>query len=396
MEVTGFTVERLEGALDEDPESFYEERLVRPTDRYDEFRDRPSNYRAEQAGNDRVELEQYWLRVETDAGIEGLAGPLDEAWARRAVAFEDLLTGRDPRATEKAFDLLYRDAVHGRKGEPMHAISAVDVALWDIKGKAAGDPVYRLLGGPTREELPAYASMLGYSVDPDRVRERAAEFADRGYGAQKWFFRHGPNSGHEGKRRNVAMAEAAREAVGAGYDLMFDCWMSWDRTYAEELLPRLADVDPRWLEEPVLPDMLDSYEAIREAAPFPVAGGEHEYTRYGVHELLSRGAVDVCQPDTYWAGGITELRHACTLGAVHDVPIVPHGHSVPANVHVVASQPPAVCPLVEYLVKWNETLQFFLAEPVRPEGGSIPLPERPGIGIELDDSAAETREVVEF
>ncbi|MFB6135663.1 MAG: enolase C-terminal domain-like protein [Halobacteriaceae archaeon] len=390
MEVTGFRFVERTGHLDVTGAELYEERLSRPVDRYPEFRDE-SAAAAYAPGDpdDPVEVTHVYLHVETDAGVEGFAGPVDRDVARLAAGFEDLLVGRDPTATAKLWDLMYRRAVHGRKGKTMQAISAVDVALWDLKGKAADRPIHRLLGGPVRGELPAYASMLGFSVDPEDVRERAAEYADAGYGAQKWFFRHGPGSGTEGKRRNEELVAAAREATGEEYDLMFDAWMSWDRAYALEMVERLAPYDPAWVEEPVMPDELDQYAEIREAAPFPVAGGEHEYTRWGATELLARDCVDVLQLDTFWGGGISEMRHVASLASVHDVPLIPHGHLVPANVQVIAAHPESVCPLVEYLVRWNETLQFFFADPVEPEGGTVTVPDGPGLGVEIDDSTVE-------
>lgn len=402
MEITDVRCVRLTSAFPGDPETFYEDRLARPLDVYGEFRNATADdmYRREPDGishrpievDGELRVSQLFLRIETDEGVTGLAGPIGRTVASLALDLRDLLVGRDPRATEKLWDLMYRREVHGRKGKTMQAISALDVALWDCAGRYYGEPVHRLLGGPTRTELPAYASMLAYSTEPERVRERASEFAEKGYGAQKWFFPHGPGSGHGGIRENVALVEAAREAVGEDYDLMFDCWMSWDEPYARRMFPKLEPYDPRWVEEVVLPDRIDQQAALSEAATFPVAGGEHEYTRWGFHELLSRNALDVLQPDTYWAGGITEMQKITTLGSVHGVTVVPHGHSVPANVQLVAAQSPAVSPLVEYLVKWNEGLQFFFDEPIHPENGVVRVPDRPGIGVDIDDSKVEREE----
>ena len=395
MEITGFRFEQYTGRLEESPDEFYEERLARPIDLYDEFQPQ-ADPMGDDAPDDHVPVTQTFLFVETDEGIEGMAGPLGRSTARRASTFESLLVGRDPMATEYCWDLMYRQAVHGRKGEPMFAISAIDVALWDLTGRALGEPVVTLLGGPTRRELPAYASMLRFPVEPDDVRERAAEYQERGFQAQKWFFRHGPGSGYDGMAANEALVAAAREAVGPDYDLMFDAWMSWDRPYAAKMLERVEQYDPRWVEEPVQPDKIDQYVELREETSVPIAGGEHEYTRWGMHELLSAGAVDVLQADTYWAGGITELRHACSLASVRDVPVIPHGHSVPANVHVVAAQPATVCPYVEYLVKHNRTLQLFFDDPVTPTDGTVTVPDRPGIGVDIDEDAIESRTELSF
>jgi L-alanine-DL-glutamate epimerase-like enolase superfamily enzyme len=404
MEITGFRFERLTGTLDHAPDEFYEARLSRPIDVYPEFRADTatdvfvgggSEETETAAAEDGIETSQVFLHVETDAGVTGLAGPVGDDWMPNIARFEDLLAGEDPRATERCWDLMYRDAIHGRKGKTVQGMSAIDVALWDAHGKAAGEPVCRLLGGPCRTELPCYASMLGFPVDPDSVRERAAEMKERGYPAQKWFFRYGVGSGHEGKGANEELVRAARKTVGDDYDLFFDAWSSWSRNYALDMIDRLAPYDPDWVEEPVQQDRKAVYAELREAAPFPIAGGEHEYTRFGAQDLLSRGAIDVLQMDTMWAGGFTELSHAATLASVHDVPLIPHGHFVPANAHLIAARSEQVCPYVEYLVRWNEQNQFFFADPVKPEDGTVSPPDDPGIGVELDYDVAEERETVE-
>lgn len=399
MEITSLRCVRRDGTLS-DVDDYMQSRVARPLDVYEEFRTR-SGFSVGglglSAGNDgEIELSMLFLEIETDAGITGLAGPISDTVAFLSLELEELVVGRDPLETETLWDLMYKREVDGRKGERMMAISAIDCALWDINGKYYDEPVYRLLGGPTRERLPAYASMFLYDTDPDAVREQAAEMKDRGYTAQKWFFQHGPGSGAEGKQKNLALAEAARDAVGDDHDLMFDCWMSWGRSYALDMIDRLAAYDPAWLEEPVMPDTIDSYADVCEAAPFPIAGGEHEYTRWGFHELLRREAIDVAQPDTYWAGGISELDKICALCSVHDIPVVIHGFSVPANVQVTAAQSPTVCPLVEYLPKLNMVTQFFFEEPIEPENGSISLPDGPGMGVRIDDSKVESETEVEF
>jgi L-alanine-DL-glutamate epimerase-like enolase superfamily enzyme len=284
---------------------------------------------------------------------------------------------------------MYRHAVHGRKGETMMAISALDCAFWDLRGRWLGQPVYRLLGGPVRTTIPAYASALGYTVEPARAAERAREIAATGYTATKWFVTDGPADGREGARKTVELVRALRDALGPDVDLMLDAWMSWDVPYAIQMAERLAEFALRWLEEPVLPDKIAAYAAIRRRSPIPIAGGEHEYTRWGIKQLLDAGAVDVLQPDIYWAGGISELVKICALASTYDVQVIPHGHSVPATAHLIASQPVTLCPLIEYLIKWNEIHQHFLLHPLKPERGAVTVPDRPGIGMELDPAKIE-------
>jgi len=281
----------------------------------------------------------------------------------------------------------------------MMALSVVDCALWDLKGKWLGQPVYRILGGPTRETIPAYASALGSSVEPERAAERASEMVKQGWKATKWFFRHGPASGKEGIEKNVAMVRALREAVGPNVDLMLDAWNSWDLPYAIQMGRRIAQYEPRWLEEPVLPDKIDVYAQIRRALNpmgIPVSGGEHEYTRWGLKLYMDGGAVDVLQPDIYWCGGISETLKIGALASTYDLPVVPHGHSTPATCHVIASQTPNTFPLLEYLIKWNQVHQFFLKTPIHPQGGEVKVTQldQPGLGMELDDSKmTEQREL---
>jgi L-alanine-DL-glutamate epimerase-like enolase superfamily enzyme len=276
----------------------------------------------------------------------------------------------------------------------MMALSVVDCALWDLKGKWAGVPVYRLLGGPVREEIPAYASMLGYSLEPELVARRAQEMVARGYRAMKWFFREGPTDGPEGIAKNVELVRTLREAAGPDVEIMLDCWMSWDVPYTIEMARRLAPYAPRWLEEPVLPDKIPQYAEIRRSVGTPIAGGEHEYTRWGLKALMDAGAVDVLQPDIYWAGGISEMLKICALASAYDLPVIPHGHSVPATIHLIASQPVTTCPLLEYLDKWNTIHQYFLKHRIEPVDGKVTLPTTPGIGMELDE--ARVQEMVEL
>lgn len=389
MKVTAVRVFRVEGEL-EHAEPFWEERLSRPVDLYPPHRSEgPLTLPRTPGGGYRITAS--FLEIETDEGVMGRAGPVAADQVPILLRhLGPLLVGEDPIGHERLWDLLYRHAVHGRKGVSMMAASVLDCALWDLKGRWLGVPVYRLLGGPTRDSIPAYASMLGYSVEPERAREVVAQ----GFRATKWFLRRGPWDGPEGMRENQQLVQALREAVGEDTDLMLDAWMSWDVPYAVAMAERLAELRPRWIEEPVLPDRIESCAAIRRASRVPIATGEHEYTRWGFHALLEARACDVLQPDIFWAGGISETLKICHLASVYDLPVIPHGHSVPASVHLIAAQPPNLCPLLEYLVKWNQIHQFFLKDPIIPENGSVSLPTAPGLGMDLDETKIYAREEI--
>jgi len=334
-----------------------------------------------------------YVEILTDSDISGLFGSIEAPQVFLIKqTLRPFLIGRDPLATELLLDQMIRLHRHGRSGMFMTAISAVDCALWDLKGKAWGQPVYRLLGGPTRPTVPAYASMLGFSTEPAAAAELALSYQAQGFSAQKWFFRHGPGDGGDGLARNLALAEALRAAVGPHYPLMFDAFMGWDVPYAIQMLRALAPLRPAWMEEPVPPERAGALRQLRQAAGVPIATGEHVYTRWQVKELLESEAVDVVQADPDWTGGISELVKICALASAFEVPAIAHGHSLLPALHVAAAQSPQTVPMVEYLVRYQEHKQFFHAPIYRPVNGAVALPELPGLGLVLDEAKIDARE----
>ncbi|HZN42863.1 MAG TPA: enolase C-terminal domain-like protein [Actinomycetota bacterium] len=384
MKITDVRLFRVEG---EGPAWVFEDRSVEPLDLY------PSHVGPSAgAGDASSQLAATYVEIDTDEEVSGLYGPIDSRQAGLIAGdLREFVLGEDPLATALLHDRMLRLHRHGRAGLFVNAISAVDNALWDLRGKAAGEPVYRLLGGPTRDRVPAYASMLGYSVDPGRAAVAAREHAELGFAAQKWFFRYGPGGGRDGMLANLAMARAVREAVGPGYPLMFDAFMGWDPTYAADMLRGLEDVEPYWVEEPLPPERVSAFRRLAASSRIRLATGEHAHTRWQIKELLDSGAIGVVQADQDWAGGITEQLHICSLCSAYDVPVVAHGHAVPAALHVAASQSPRTVPMLEYLVRVQERNQFFQRTIHRPESGSIALPTGPGLGIDLDGSKIEVR-----
>jgi len=395
MKITNVRLFKVSGVLEYQGE-FWEERLVRPVDIYPEHKAEGAPW-LEKISEGSYRNIAHFLQIETDHGVYGIGGPMAEEQAyiiRKQLA--PLLIGHDPLAIERIWDRMYRMQVHGRKGGAMMAISVVDCALWDLKGRYFNAPVYQLLGGPTRDTIPAYASALGYSLDPELVQERAQEIVQQGYRATKWFFRDGPTDGVAGIARNLRLVRTLREAVGPDVDIMLDAWMSWDVPYTIQMAARLEEYQPRWIEEPVLPDKIAQYAEIRRNVRVPISGGEHEYTRWGLKALMDAGACDVLQPDIYWAGGISEMQKILALASSYDLVVIPHGHSTPASAHVIAAWPQTTCPLLEYLVKWNEIHQFFLKNPLKPVNGVVTLPTTPGIGMDLDEAKIETRQELTF
>jgi L-rhamnonate dehydratase len=340
-------------------------------------------------------ISALYVEIQTDEGVSGIFGPIEEpnAFTIRH-SLRAFLIGRDPLATELLSDQMLRMDRHGKSGYFVTGVSAIDIALWDLKGKAWNQPVYRLLGGPTRPAVPAYASMLGFSTAPGDAAKLAAEYKAKGYAAQKWFFRYGPGDGAAGMAKNLAMAEAVRAAVGSLYDVMFDAFWGWDLAYATKMVQELAHLTPRWMEEPIPPERVGGFVQLRAASTVPIATGEHVYTRWQVKELLAAGAVDVLQNDPDWTGGISEQMKVCTLGSAYEVPVIAHGHSLLPALHVAGAQSPATVPYVEFLLRYQEVKQFFQTVVYRPENGAIFLPALPGLGMVLDESKIEKREVL--
>jgi L-alanine-DL-glutamate epimerase-like enolase superfamily enzyme len=273
------------------------------------------------------------------------------------------------------------------------AISAVDNCLWDVRGRFFKTPVYRLLGGPTRQSVEAYASCLGYSLEPEKAQARAVQLKKEGYRYQKWFLAYGPGDGPEGMRKNVDLVRVLREAVGEDAELMFDVYSGWDLTYALEWAKQVERYRPRWIEEATQAEKIDSFAQLRKGTSIPVASGEHIQGRWEVYDYLKAGALSVVQCDPEWCGGTSELQKICTLASIFDVPVIPHGHSLHAALHVIASQSPAVCPLAEYLILKMQSYYHFEKSPPAPKNAHFALPEGPGYGIELDESKIEEREL---
>ena len=244
-----------------------------------------------------------WLIVEifTDDGLVGIGNAALSPRITKQVIDEylaPLLIGENPWDIEFLWQHMYRKTMaFGRKGIGMVAISAVDIALWDILGKSAKQPVYRLLGGRTKPKIPVYASRL-YSTPLDELASESKRYKDEGYQAMKLRFGWGPTDGAEGMRKNLDLVRTVRETVGDDVDIMADAYMGWNLDYAKRMIPRLEEFNLRWLEEAVIPDDIHGYAELKKAGRVPISGGEHEFTLYGFRELIEARGVDYIQFDT--------------------------------------------------------------------------------------------------
>jgi L-rhamnonate dehydratase len=362
---------------------------VQPLHVYAEHRPAPYFDSPEAAEVERP-ISAYYLRVRADEGVSGLYGPIDpEVVPVVSNQLRPLLLGQDPLAGEMLWDKMYRANRHSRAGHYMMGLSAVDNALWDLRGRALGVPVYRLLGGPTRERAEVYASCLGFSVQPDVLRERCLALREQGFRYQKWFLAYGPGDGPGGLRANIELVRVLRDALGDGTEIMFDAFNGWDLHYALQWAKAVETYRPYWIEEPFSSDQLDAFMGLSRGTSLPVATGEHFYGRWEAARFLDAGAIQIVQADPEWCGGVSELIKICALASARGVRVIPHGHNIHAALHVVLSQPPMLCPLVEYLLNYKPIKTYFELDPPRPQGAAIPLPARPGFGIELDEAKIE-------
>ena len=344
-----------------------------------------------------------WLIVEifTDEGHVGIGNAaLAPRLVKQAIDLylKPLLLGRDPFDSEYLWQLMYRQTMaFGRKGIGMLAISAVDIAIWDLMGKSAGQPVFKLLGGRTKQRIPVYASKL-YSQKPDKLAAEAQAYKDAGYLAMKMRFGWGPLDSAAGMVRNIELLRTIRDVIGYGIDLMADAYMGWTLDYARRMLPLLEPFRLRWLEEPVIPDDLQGYAALKARGIVPIAGGEHEFTLQGFRDLLAADALDYIQLDVNRAGGLTQARKIAALAESYSIPVVPHAGQM-HNFHLVMASlnsPMAEFFPVHQVEIGNELFWYiFEGEPL-PENGSIELSDTtPGLGLTIKEDALKDFETIE-
>jgi L-alanine-DL-glutamate epimerase-like enolase superfamily enzyme len=293
---------------------------------------------------------------------------------------------------------MYRNTMaFGRKGIGMAAISAVDIALWDALGKAVNQPLFKLLGGRTKQKIPVYASRL-YSQPLEVLAAEAAGYKSQGYRAMKMRFGWGPVDGAAGMERNLELVKTVRDVIGYEIDLMADAYMGWTLDYARRMLPLLAPFRLRWLEEPVIPDDIGGYAALNAQGLIPIAGGEHEFTLYGFRQLLEARAVSYIQFDTNRVGGITQARKIAALAEAYSVPVIPHAGQM-HNFHIVMAS--LNSPMAEFFPVsdveiGNELFWYIFNGEPYPENGSIDLrDDLPGLGLTIKEDALKQFEVIE-
>ena len=362
--------------------------LVTNTSLFDDFETNPDGWFGKVACT-LVEVQTgEHTGIATAGAFHGAAKTLiDEYYA-------DLLRGEDPRRHEYLWQRMYRTTVRfGRSGAAMTALSALDIACWDVHGKAENKPVHALLGGPAQTRVPCYVSRLYALEDLEQLADEARAWKSLGFACMKQRFGFGPKDGPAGMRKNVDLVRTVRDAVGEDVELAADAYMGWDFGYAMEMAKLLRDFRLSWIEEPVMPHEVDSYAELKRRVPWQRwSCGEHSYGKWDFKELLDRRVVDILQPDTNRAGGITEMIKICALAEAAGLPVVPHSNEA-HNLHVAFSRAANVCPRIEYFPDvepdtGNELFwKLFNGQPEARQG-SLDAPEQPGLGITIDEEVA--------
>ena len=342
------------------------------------------------------------VEVRTDVGITGWGEVFShDAWPALVPLIErvlqPLVVDHDALARQVIWEKLYnwtRD--YGQRGLTAAAISGIDIALWDIAGKAVGQPVYALLGGPFCDRVRAYATGMYQTKpsldDPCVLAQEATSYVEQGFTALKVKVGFGIE-------RDVVNVRAIRRAIGDETDLMVDANHAYDPERAISLGQRIAPFRIAWLEEPVVPEIPDAYRQVRQALSIPIAGGEAEFTRYGFQQLFRQSCLDIAQPDICITGGISETMRIAQLAQVWGVRCVPHvwgsGVALAAALHVLSALPPEPLslnprkPLLEYDRTENPIRDRILTTPIEMVDGQVLVPSGHGLGVTVDRDVIE-------
>jgi len=332
------------------------------------------------------------VAVHTDEGLVGLGSVFtNDALVRAALALlEPLYRGENALEPERVSEKLHQHTFWtGRGGSVTHAISGIDIALWDILGQATGQPVGRLLGGRYRERVQPYASLL--MDQPEKLRDHLLAVKAQGFRAFKigW----GP-FGRVNAAMDRAIVAAAREAVGPESRLMVDAGGSdahWTQGYkwALNTAKMLAEYDVHWFEEALVPDALEDYRKLREHSPVPISGGEVLTRRQAFQPWIEGGAFDIIQPDVTKVGGISEERRIAWMAGEHGIRFIPHGWNtavgLAADLHLASAFPGT--DLVEYLTGSPFIDEITVGGWTLDADGMLAIPDRPGLGLTLDRDA---------
>lgn len=332
-----------------------------------------------------------WSDVETSPHVGAAVINAPDSGAGVFEGLRQLVLGEDPFDVEKLWDKIYRGTIYfGRRGVAMQVLSGFDIACHDLMGKATGLPLHKLLGGPRRDRVRAYASTL-FRPTPAAMKEACAFYLSRGFTAVKF----GWGIFGQNRKQDIALVAAAREALGPDTDLLIDPgWMVNRSAYdAIELCRELEPFDIYWLEDFLHPECYEGYAKVKSAGiKTRIAAGEQEATAWGFRDLIQRGHIDVVQPDLSRCGGLTQVKKIIWEADYAGIDICPHAWLTDlltaASLHVNAVLPRSL--FLEYNVSDNPMLREIIKNPIQMDReGYMALPQGPGLGIEIDEDAVK-------
>ncbi len=340
------------------------------------------------------------IKVDTDEGITGWGECDSSPYVVKTIVdcpashvvcrgLKDILMGQDPFDVEKIWNDMYRGSYYyGRRSVGIHAMSGIDIALWDIMGKAVGKPVHKLLGGAVNNRLRAYASMLMPDTE-EEVRKKAKEYMAKGFTAIKF----GWGALGKSKEKDIRLVKAAREAMGEEADLMLDIGYLWKNSkYAEMMCKELESFHPYWIEEPIISDDVQGFSKLTQKTTLNIASGEELTGLYEFRELIERGGVDIVQPDMSRCGGLTIAKEIADMALLNGIEICPHafksGILMAASIQLLAAY--RGTPLLEYCSQETVLSKGLLKNhfELQPDG-MVEVLDTPGLGIEIDEAAVE-------
>ncbi len=339
------------------------------------------------------------VRIETDAGLYGIGEVDSSPMAVKGLiegpychplssGLRELLIGEDPLQTEYLWNKMYYQNIYGgRRGIAIHAMSGIDIALWDIKGKALGLPIWKLLGGGFHTKMRAYASSL-FGKTPHETGELARRFRDNGFDAVK--FGWAPMG--ENAANDLALVREARSGLGEDGDLLIDAGLAWDAKTAIQRAKAFSEFNIFWLEEPLHPDDYEGYSRLTAATEIPIAAGEEESEHRSFLELMDKGKIDIVQVDLTRCGGFTEAVKIASLAGDRGLRCVNHGFTTYINVaaalHFLNSIPNSF--IMEFVVEEGTQLREEITrQRLVAQDGYLSIPQEPGLGIELDTDGVE-------
>ena len=336
------------------------------------------------------------IRADDVEGVGECCGPPESAKVIIDELYAPIILGRDPFDSDVIWmDLYQKFRQYARSGFAIQALGGIDIALWDIKGKAAGKPVHQLMGGAFRHEVEAYATGMYYTDGPDqpkRLAEEAAAYVEQGFRAVKMKVGFG-------LKEDIENVRTVRAAIGDEIDLMVDANYAYDAATAIQLGRELERQNVAWFEEPVTPEDLDGYCEVKAALDVAIAGGEAEFTRFGCRDLITRRAVDIIQPDCCSCGGLSEAKRIADMAHTHNIQTTPHvwGTNIgrAASLHLAATLPPtppslnAVMPPFEWDLTEHPIRDAITLESLGAVRGRVAVPTAPGLGVTLNGDAIE-------